>query len=365
MRTIHETTYYTSLDRLLKVYDREAAKARFKGRDSRQFKEWKQDFHRQLEELTGITRMESCELVPELLESVQMDGYRREKLIIQTEPDVWMPFYVLMPDGLEKGRKAPCMIAPHGHCGGGKYAVAGRRDIPAVRNIIEDLNYDYGVRFAKEGFITFCPDARGFGERREWMKQSDNEDDFLTSTCIPLNHTAISLGMSLTGMWVWDLMRLVDYIQTREDCNPQQIGCGGLSGGGLQTLWLAAMDERIACAVVSGYFYGYKDSLLRLSVNCGCNYVPHLWEYTDMGDLGALIAPRPLLIQTGTRDDLNGVRGVQNVTEQFEITKRVYTLLDADDRLYHHIFEGGHVWNGEKTYPFLHKWLDGKGPDEI
>lgn len=203
----------------------------------------------------------------------------------------------------------------------------------------------------------FCPDARAFGERREWTKQSDREEHFMSSTCIELNHMAICLGLTLTGMWTWDLMRLMDYIQTRDDCDPDRIGCGGLSGGGLQTLWIAAMDDRVKCAVTSGYFYGYKDSLLKLSHNCGCNYVPHLWENVDMGDIGALIAPRPLLIETGDEDPLNGERGAVNATEQVEITRKAYKLFDAEDKLYHHLFRGGHRWNGEKTYEFIGKYL--------
>jgi hypothetical protein len=117
------------------------------------------------------------------------------------------------------------------------------------------------------------------------------------------------------------------------------------------------MDERIVCSAVSGYFYGYLDSLLKLPQNCSCNYVPHLVEYVDMGDLGALIAPRPLLIESGSRDPLNGERGLVNVTEQVEITAKAYSLLEAEDKLYHHVFDGEHLWNGEKTYPFLAKWL--------
>ena len=168
---------------------------------------------------------------------------------------------------------------------------------------------------------------------------------------------AISLGFSLTGMWTWDLKCLIDYIETRDDCDSNKIGCGGLSGGGLQTLWITAMDERIKCAIVSGYFYGYKDSLLRLSGNCGCNYVPHLWENVDMGDLGALIAPRPLLIETGNNDPLNGERGLLNVTEQVDIALRAYRLFDAEDKLCHYIFEGQHIWNAKKSYEFINKYL--------
>ena len=86
-----------------------------------------------------------------------------------------------------------------------------------------------------------------------------------------------------------------------------------LSGGGLQTLCLAALDERVACAVISGYMYGVEDSLLHLSGNRDCNYIPHLWESADMGDVAALIAPRPLLIEAARQDPLNGPRGMDNV----------------------------------------------------
>ena len=54
---------------------------------------------------------------------------------------------------------------------------------------------------------------------------------------------------------------------------------------------VTALDDRVKCAVVSGYFYGYKQSLLEQHQNCSCNYVPRLYEHVDMGDVGALIAP--------------------------------------------------------------------------
>lgn len=356
MRTVHTDKYYTSIEHILHVFDREGRKLRLNTENVFEYEEWKKKVRSKLTEISGIGRMEKCGLMPELLVSVEMDGYRRDKMIIQTEPDVWMPFYILIPDGLEDGEKRPCILAPHGHCGGGKYSPAGRDDIPAVKEMIEQVNYDYGVQFVQRGYIVFCPDARSFGERREWTGQADDESAFLNGTCSQLNRMAICIGQSVTGMWAWDLMRLIDYIESREDCKEDSIGCCGLSGGGLQTLWLTALDNRVKCAVVSGYFYGYKDSLLKLS-HCDCNYVPHLWEHVDMGDIGALIAPRALLIETGDQDPLNGERGVVNVTEQVEITGRAYTLLGAEERLYHHIFAGGHLWNGEKTYAFVDRWL--------
>ncbi|MBB6734056.1 dienelactone hydrolase family protein [Cohnella zeiphila] len=357
MRTIPTNRYYPSMGHLLDVYDRGGRRLGFDAEDLSEYEDWKKTARSKLTEITGIDQMETCDLQPALLESVQQNGFQRDKMAIQTEPDVWMPFYLLVPDDLKAGERRPCVIAPHGHGIAGKYGVAGRTDIPAVKDAIEKYNSDYGVQFVKRGYLVFCPDARGVGERREWTGQSDQESDLLKSTCAQLNHMAISMGQSVTGMWVWDLMRLLDYIATREDCRADRIACCGLSGGGLQTLWLAALDDRVRCAVISGYFYGYRDSLLKLSNNCSCNYVPHVWQHVDMGDLGALIAPRPLLIETGDQDPLNGERGLANVTEQFEITNKAYSLLGAADKLNHYIFEGGHQWQGAQSYEFVDKWL--------
>jgi dienelactone hydrolase len=353
--------HYSSKEHLLRIFDEYARKMGFQADSLAAYSDWKDNLRKKLSEILGLDRLEKCDLCPQLLETEQLEGYRRDKVIIQTEPDVWMPFYILIPDSgpgriVSSGRR-PCMIAPHGHKSGGKYATAGRDDLPAVREAIKRFHYDYGVQYVKDGFIAFCPDARGFGERKEQPRNLPAADDLLNSNCSQLNNIAIALGLSLTGQWTWDLMRLVDYITTREDCDAEKIGCGGLSGGGLQTLWLATMDDRIKCAIVSGYFYGYRDSLLKLSENCGCNYLPHLWEYVDMGDLGAMIAPRPLLIETGAKDPLNGGRGLMNVLEQVDTTRKAYQLLGVEDQLWHDIFDGEHCWHGEKTGAFIDQYL--------
>ena len=77
-----------------------------------------------------------------------------------------------------------------------------------------------------------------------------------------------------------------------------------------------------------------------------------------MGDIAALIAPRPLLIETGARDPLNGERGVVNVVEQLAITGQAYGLLGAQGRLAHDLFDGEHMWHGEQAIPWLERWLD-------
>ena len=104
--------------------------------------------------------------------------------------------------------------------------------------------------------------------------------------------------------------------------------------------------------------YGYRDALLALNRNCSCNYVPHLWEHLDMGDIASLIAPRPLLIQSCSGDRLNGPRGIANVTEQVDIIRNAYRLLDVPGLMIHEICQGPHQWHGENLAVHLGQLID-------
>jgi hypothetical protein len=333
-------------------YDAVGRSLGFKATTFDEWRVWKHELLGVLHRLLGLDRMVSCPLTPRVTEIVQCAGYHRQRVEIDCEPGITMPLYVLIPDGVT-GSLTP-LIAAHGHESGGKISPAGVTEIPGVAEAVSKYNYDYGVKCAQQGYLVFCPDARGMGERRESLYEAS--ESLFSRSCDQLTNMAIPLGITVIGMWTWDLMRLCDYIQTRPECQGQEIGCIGLSGGGLQTLYLAALDERVACAVVSGYFYGVRDALLDL-YNCDCNYVPHLWEFIDMGDLAALIAPRPLLIESGTQDELNGSRGIINTIEQVEIAMQAYGMLTAPDHLCHDIFEGVHRWHGDLAYPWLDRWL--------
>lgn len=315
---------------------------------------WRHGLQGALREMLGLHRMLPTPPNPRVTETVQCDGYRRERVEIDTEPGVTMPLYVLIPDDLAS--TAPAVLAPHGHLSGGKYAVVGRRDLsPELTATIDQHHYDYGVQAVRRGYVVFCPDARGFGERRE--RYVDKPEQLLENSCSYLAHMGLPLGLTVAGLWTWDLMALVGYALSRPETAGEKLGCIGLSGGGLQTLYLAALDERVACAVISGYFYGVDDSLLHMSGNCDCNYVPHLWEAADMSDIAALIAPRPLLIESARQDPLNGPRGMANVDEQYAITAGAYGLLGAADHLAHDTFDGGHMWHGTEALDWLDRWL--------
>ncbi|MCL2159221.1 MAG: alpha/beta hydrolase family protein [Oscillospiraceae bacterium] len=348
--------FYTSREHFRKLMDGNTLKLALKTGSVAEYEKWKGQLREKITELLGFSVMQTAELNPQTLESVQMDGYTRIKMTIDTEPDVTMPFYALVPDGIKAGEKRPAILAPHGHGSFGKDAVANNPSFPELAENIKALDYGYGEAAAKAGFVTFCPDARGFGERREKNNQGDTPEQKLASSCLYLNVMARGLGTNVAGMWTWDLMRLIDYAQARDDVAGDKIGCIGLSGGGLQTLWLSALDERVKCAVISGYFYGFAESLLEMH-NCDCNYIPHMWEYCDIGEVGALIAPRPLLIETGTLDGLNGESNLDNVVPYVNQVRSAYDLLGAPENIYHDIFEGPHKWNGVCAMPWISKHL--------
>ena len=116
-----------------------------------------------------------------------------------------------------------------------------------------------------------------------WLFQKDEENAFMRGTCF---------SSGPYGRAPWNDCGRNEYLGSdapdrlsgREgEWNTEHLGCVGFSGGGLQTLYLAALDERVRYAVISGYLYGFKDSLLELNGNCSCNYVPGLWNALDMG----------------------------------------------------------------------------------
>lgn len=353
-------TVYPALPGMLRKYDRFARHSCFTGTTVQDWKRWRGETISLLHNLLGLEKMEFCDPSPVHLEDVPVgEGIRREHWRIQVEPEVWMTLFILVP--ADANADTTVFLCPPGHNGAGKYTVAGCREYAAVAEKIEHYHYDYGMQLAKLGYVAVCPDCRGFGERREELQDSARLPEGLKGDCYRLAHMGEPLGIPVAGMLTWDLMRLIDWLEADGRFSLENLGCLGFSGGGMQTLWLAALDERVKTAVISGYLYGYRDALLTLNNNCSCNYVPHLWEHLDMGDIASLIAPRPLWVQSCRDDRLNGPRGVVNACEQVELIRRAYKLLGAEDSLLHEICEGAHQWHEEHLTENLSRLQKNRG----
>ena len=346
--------FYTSLEQMKALFNKKGCQNRFTGNTEAALKKWQNENRKLFAEILGFDTFEPCKNEFIELERVELEKYTRIKYLLQTEEFVYVPSYLLIPNDIKPGEKRKVMIAPHGHFQNFKDSVAGITENPGVIADMAEFGTGYGVKFAEMGYIVFCPDARGFGERTEIDEQGEGK---WKCTCKNLNRMGIPLGRCAVGMSVWDLVKLIDYIHTRSDCDTDNIGAAGLSGGGLQSLYLAAVDDRIKCVCTSGYFYGALESLLVMNNNCDCNYVPDLWTHFDMGDIASLIAPRALIIETGTKDSLNGESNLDNVTSQLKITEKAYNIYSSGDKIKHVTFDAGHKWCGADVYPFFEKYL--------
>ncbi len=351
-------TVYPVLEPMLLRAGVRARQDAFSGETGAEFGGWREGAVRLLGELLGLSRMEpapGAEAVTDEVVELE-DHILREHLRIQTEPGVWLTAYILRPAGSHE--RTPVVLCPHGHKGYGKYSVAGCYEYPAVMEKIEHYHWDYGRRIARLGYVAVCPDMRGFGERKSRVEHTLALPEAIKCECTELTHMGAFLGITFLGMACWDLMRLVDYIVSRKGWDGEHIYVCGFSSGGMQALYLTALDERIRGALISGYLYGIRDSLIRMNENCSCNYVPHLLEHFDMGDIASMIAPRPLWIQSCREDRLNGHRGMENVYEQVEILRRVYDRLGAGERVYHEVCPGGHQFHPENLEEAM-RFLEG------
>jgi hypothetical protein len=76
-----------------------------------------------------------------------------------------------------------------------------------------------------------------------------------------------------------------------------------------------------------------------------------------MCDVASLVAPRPLIIETGLKDSLNGLNGMENVVSQYAITKKTYEISGYENNIAHSTFDAGHKWDGTDVYPFFKRNL--------
>src|SRR5437016_11038532 len=129
----------------------------------------------------------------------------------------------------------------------------------------------------------------------------------------------------MNGWRVYDVMRTIDYIETRKDLDARRVGCMGISGGRTCTLFSTALEPRIQVAMVSGYLNTFRDCILSLA-HCMDNYVPGILNWAEMYDVAGLIAPRPLFAESGTRDPIFPIEASK---ESFARVKKVYGVFGA------------------------------------
>ncbi len=242
------------------------------------------------------------------------DGYTLKRIYWQVYPDVYASGWLYMPDHING--KAPAVLCPHGH-----WSTGARHPTVQTRCIV----------LAQKGYVVLAVD-------------SVHLDDY-------------RVGVNPVGLMTWNNIRAVDLLCSIPEVDPDRIGCTGASGGGQQTMYMMAVEPRIAAAaptVMMSYFF----RIIALSVaHCYCNHVPSLARYTDEPEMCAAFAPKPALYMCDTRD---WTRWFPH--EGFPEIERIYRLYGAQTRVECHQWDVGHDYTKamrETMYRFFDRWLKG------
>ena len=278
---------------------------------------------------------EACPLDPQNHGELRRDGYRVEKVTFQTRPAVRMTANVYVPD--RKGKLAAILMV-HGHWKGAKQdPVVQARCIGA----------------AKLGYFVLCVDAFGAGERGVGTALGEYHGEMTAATLFPV-------GLPLSGLQAYENTRAVDYLLTRPEVDKDRIGITGASGGGNQSMYAGAWDERFK-AVVPVCSVGNYQAYLGTAC-CMCEVVPGALRFTEEAGVLSLVAPRALMVTSATRDAFQF--SVGEAKKSLALAAPAFKLGGKPANLKHAIFDSPHDYSKamrEEMYGWMALHLKGEG----
>ena len=244
-----------------------------------------------------------------------------QKLLYESLPGLYVTALVYVPKNI-KGRM-PAVICVNGHWEEAKAT---------------DLIQKRCMGLARMGVIAFCQDVIGTGERQAYQGSPPQTYHGFYRGAAPR-----IVDRSLLGYVVFECTRALDYLTTRDDVDPQRIMCTGASGGGKQSMFFPALDDRLAGGVPVCYVSSYQ---AHMGATACVGEVPtNVLRYSNQWEILALHAPRPLLCISASRDV--PVFLPKHVTSTLQQTERIYRLYDATEHLRSVEVDSKHDYNLE------------------
>src|SRR4030095_14448813 len=274
-----------------------------------------------------------------LISREETDEMFIEKLLFDINGFELVPAYFTKPKN-SKG-KIPVILFNHSHFG--QYEV-GKEEF--VKGRKEMQTPPYALALARAGYAGLCIDGWAFGERHG-LSEMEMFKDMLWK------------GQVMWGMMVYDNLRALDYLNSREDIDNKRIGTMGMSMGSTMSWWLAALDERIKVCVDLCCLTDFQSLIEEKGLNLHgiYYYVPDLLNHFTTSQINGLISPRPHFGLAGNLDPLTPQKGLEKIDNDL---KEIYKKDGASDAWQLRIYNVGHIETAEMRQDimaFFKKWL--------
>ncbi len=313
---------------------------------------------------------------------IEYDGLAIEHLNWQLPYGPPTEALVLKPAGATG--PLPGILALHDH-GGNKYF--GLRKITRISKdphpvMLRHQEHYYGGvawanEIAKRGYVVLVHDAFAFASRRVRVadlpavikgqlveRDPESEEEIKSYNSFAANHehlmakSLFSAGATWPGVFTAEDQRALDYLCSRPDVIPDRVGCCGLSGGGLRTVFLTGVDERIRCSCCVGMMTTWRDYLLnKCHTHTWMVYIPGLPRDLDYPEILGLNLPNPVLVLNNRDDDLFTMPEMERADR---ILEEVYRRAGIADRYRAKFYPGPHKFDREMqadAFQWFDRWL--------
>lgn len=283
----------------------------------------------------------------------------------------------------------PAVLGLHDH-GGNKYF--GHRKIarsadPQHPLMIEHQQQYYGGRawaneLAHQGYVVLVHDAFAFGSRRVLFRDMADipwggsktegltDDDSESREGIEaynawagghehiMSKSLFCAGTTWPSVFLTEDQAALSVLCARPEVDSSRIGCAGLSGGGLRTVFLGGMDERIQCAVCVGFMSTWRDFLMNKAyTHTWMTFAPLLPKFLDFPEILGLRAPLPTMNQSCTEDGLYTLPEMQRADAMLQ---QVFVAANAPKNYSGRFYPGGHKFDvamQADAFSWLDRWL--------
>ena len=255
------------------------------------------------------------------------------------------PVFMLIPKNITDNAKGIVALCGHGY---GVRQILGisKKGNKKHFNYFDNYQNNFAVELVKRGNVVIAPELFGFGEAR---LSHDLWKPFYISSCDELSHHLLPYGLTTASVRVAQALMCAKVLREMSLVDESKVSLMGISGGGLTALYASVLDDSIYKTVICGYVNTFKDSIFA-RWHCPDNYIPRILEVGEIYDFASALAPKELFIESGERDKLFPIEASKKAHESI---KRVYSLMNAEDKLQIDVFPGKHAVCGRKSFDWL------------